>query len=135
MLNEKDLGVIIDSELKFEEHIPTKVQKANAIVGLIRRSFSYLDGPLFKKLFTTFVRPHLEYAQAVWSPHLKKHINLLENVQRRATRLIDGYKDLSYPERLESLGLPTLVYRRARGEMIEMYKHYQLEQNFAEDGV
>ena len=92
-------------------------------MGLIRRSFSYLDGPLFKKLYIAFARPHLEYAQAVWSPHLRKYINTLENVQIRATKLIDGFKDVDYPERLRRLDLPTLAYRRMRGDMIEVYKH------------
>ena len=66
--DEKDLGVTFDPELKFEDHMSGKVRKANAIVGLIRRSFSFLDCKLFKKLYTTFVRPHLEYAQSVWAP-------------------------------------------------------------------
>ena len=61
VFEQKDLGVILDVELKFDEHITVKVKKANAITGLIRRTFSYLDGPLFNKLITTFVRPHLEY--------------------------------------------------------------------------
>ena len=100
-----------------------KVRKANAIVGLIRRSFSFLDCKLFKKLYTTFVRPHLEYAQSVWAPHLKKYINMLENVQIRATKLVDGLGSVNYPEQLRKLQLPTLVYRRARGDMIEVYKH------------
>ena len=78
---------------------------------------------MFKKLYTTFVRPHLEYAQAVWSPHLKKNINILENVQIRATKIVDGLANLDYPERLKKLDLPTLVYRRARGDMIEVFKH------------
>ena len=47
-----------------------KVEKGNPKVGLSRRMFSYLDGPLYKKLFTTFVRPHLEYGQVIWTPHL-----------------------------------------------------------------
>ena len=88
---EKDLGVLIDEELTFEEHIMEKVKKANAIVGLIRRSFSSLNGKRFKKLFTTFVRPHLEYCATVWNPHYKKHIVILENVQVRATKLIDVF--------------------------------------------
>lgn len=158
VFDEKDLGVIIDSELKFEEHMNLKIKKANAISGLIRRSFSYLDPPLFKKLFTTFVRPHLEYCQAVWSPHFKKHINSVESVQRRATRETDGLKNLTYEGRLRLLQLPTLRFRRQRGDMIELYKHhhvydkeslcnafrtrttesrghrYQLERNFAKDG-
>ena len=114
----------IDADLKFEEHISEKVSKANSIVGLIRRSFSFLDCNLFKTLYTTFVRPHLEYAQAVWAPHLIKHINMIENVQVRATKLVDGLGDLEYPDRLKKLDLPTLLYRRKRGDMIEIYKHF-----------
>lgn len=123
VFEEKDLGVHIDSELKFDEHIANKVNKANALVGLIRRSFSYLDGELFKKLFTSFVRPHLEYAQAVWHPHLVKHKRVIENVQKRATKLVDGMKDMSYEERLRELNLPTLEFRRERGDMIEVFNH------------
>ena len=63
VFEEKDLGVKIDVELCFEEHISEKVKKANTIMGLIRRSFSYLSCNLFKKLYLSFVRPHLEYAQ------------------------------------------------------------------------
>ena len=114
----------IDSELRFEEHISEKVRKANTIVGLIRRSFSFLDCQLFKKLYITFVRPHLEYAQAVWAPHLSKHINMIVNVQIRATKLVDGLGGLDYTKRLKKLDLPTLPYRRARGDKIELFKHF-----------
>ena len=71
VFEQKDLGGILDAELKIDEHISVKVKKANAIAGLICRTFSYLDSPLFKKLFTTFVRPYLEYGQVIWTPHLK----------------------------------------------------------------
>ena len=79
---------------------------------------------MFRKLFTAFVRPHLEYAVAVWSPHLKKHVDMIENVQMRATKLVDGFGKLTYQERLERLNLPTLAYRRLRGDVIEIYKHF-----------
>ena len=95
VFEEKDLGVKIDAELCFEEHISEKVKKANTIMGLIRRSFSYLSCNVFKKLYLSFVRPHLEYAQAVWSPHLKKHTNLIEKVQIRATKYVDGFNPIS----------------------------------------
>ena len=124
VFEEKDLGVIIDSELKFEEHIAAKVKKANAMMGLIRRSFTFLDGDLFKKLFTSFVRPHLEYACAIWTPFLKKNITIIENVQRRGTKLIDGFYELTYNERLKKLNLPTLKYRREKNDMVQIYKHF-----------
>ena len=95
-------------------------------MGVIRRSFSYLSCDLFKRLYATFVRPHLEYAQVVWAPHLQKYVNMIENVQIRATKLVDGFKDLEYAERLRRLDLPTLLHRRKRGDMIEMWKHFHV---------
>ena len=109
---EKDLGVIMDSELTFAEHITEKVNKANSLVGIIRRSFSNLDPDTFVKIFVAFVRPHLEYGQVIWSPHLRKYINMIEKVQIRATKLINGFQNLSYEERLEKLNLPMLAYSR-----------------------
>ena len=124
IFEEKDLGVLMDSELTFAEHIISKVNKANTLVGIIRRSFSYLDGETFVKIFTAFVRHHLEYGQAIWSPYLRKYINMIENVQIRATKLVDGLGKLTYQERLAKLKLPTLAFRRLRGDMIETYKHF-----------
>ena len=71
-----------------------------------------------------FVHLHLEYVQTVWSPHLTKHINTIEKVQMCATKLVDGLSDLGYEGRLRKLDLPTLVYRRSRGDMIELWKHF-----------
>ena len=96
---------------------------------LIRRTFSYLDGPLFKKSFTTFIRRHLEYGQVMWTLHLKKYITILENVQRRATKLVEGFHQMSYSKRLKKLNLPSLVYRRAQGDMIEIFKHFHSYDN------
>ena len=117
-------GVYIDSDLTFIEHVTTKVRIANAILGQIRRSFSYLDGATFAILYKSFVRPHLEHLQSVWSPWLKKYINLIEAVQDRGTRLVDGFGALTYEERLRRLKLPTLTFRRLRGDMIKVFKHF-----------
>jgi len=68
------------------------------------------------------VRPHLEYANAVWCPYKKGDIELVEKVQKRATKLIISLKHLTYTERLKQLQLPTLKYRRLRGDMIEVFK-------------
>ena len=111
-------------ELTFEEHMASKIKKANGIMGLIRRTFSFLDAETFRKLYTSFVRPHLEYANTVWSPFLRKHIKMLESVQERATKLVDGMKSMEYEERLQKLDLPTLQHRRERGDMIQVWKHF-----------
>ena len=87
-------------------------------MGLIRRTFTYIDEPTFLMLYKALVRPHLEYANSVWNPY----ITALENVQRRATKLIPGFKDMTYENRLRKLKLPTLAYRRKRGNLIEAFK-------------
>ena len=99
-----------------------KINKANSMMGIIRRTFEYLDDKCFSTVFKSLVRSHIEYENQVWSPYLMKHITALENVPRRATELIPGYKELDYKERLKRLNLPTLSYRRLRGDMIESYK-------------
>ena len=123
LFQEKDLGVIIDSDITFEDHIACKVKKANSIMGLIRRVFTYLDKDMFKKLFTSLVRSHLEFSQVVWSPRTRKLINLIESVQIRATKLAEGLADTDYSQRLMDLNMTTLAFRRKRGDMIETWKH------------
>ena len=122
VMEEKDIGVIIDDQLEFESHISEKINKANKMFGLLCRSFNCLDIKSFTCLYKTMVRTHLDYASSVWSPYKIKHIEMIENVQRRCTRQLPYLKDLSYPERLKKLNLPTLAYRRLRGDMIETYK-------------
>ena len=119
---EKDIGVIFDASLQFEIHMKEKISKASSIFALIRRSYKYLNITTFKLLFKSLVRSHLEYASSVWSPWKIKYIDSIENVQRRATKQIPGFKNLSYEERLRRLKLPSLKFRRIRGDMIETYK-------------
>ena len=119
---EKDLGVIVDDKLKFEEHIQSKISKARQIWGLIRRSITYIDSNTFTCLFKALVRPHLEYANCVWFPATKGQSIDIEKVQRSATKQIPGLSELTYPERLKKLGLPTLKHRRRRGDLIETFK-------------
>jgi hypothetical protein len=106
--SEKDIGVTIDEKISFNKHISEKVNKANSIMGLIRRNMEYMDNNSFKLLYTALVRPHIEYANQVWCPHLAKHKDEIENVQRRATKELPGMSNFSYPERLQKLKLPTL---------------------------
>ena len=69
---EKDLGVQVDSKLKFSSHLVNQVKKTNRLMGLIRRSHNFLDIVSFKYLFISPTRPHLEYCVTVWYPLLKK---------------------------------------------------------------
>ncbi len=119
---EKDLGVIIDSTLSFEQHCDTAITKANRILGIIRRSFKYMDKEVMLTLYKSLVRPHLEYCNTIWNPKLKRVIRAIEAVQRRASKMVPELANLSYEERLKELKLPTLVYRRHRADMLQTYK-------------
>ena len=131
---EKDLGVTIDCRLEFDRHIKNIVAKANRTLGMIRISFTCMDKNMFLDLYKGLVRPLLEYCVQAWSPYKKKYIELIEGVQRRATRLVPElrrwfydkklklWRRMTYEERLVELKLTKLVDRRIRGDMIETYK-------------
>jgi len=89
---------------------------------MIRRTVVSRDKDIILNLYKTLVRPHLEYCVQVWSPYMQKDKDVLEKVQRRATRMIRGYRTLTYEERLERCGLTTLDKRRHRGDLIKTYK-------------
>ena len=72
----KDLGIIVDENLRFLKHIIDKVNKANQIMGISRRTMTYLHKHNFNLLYTSLVRPHLEYGNLVRSPFLKTDITL-----------------------------------------------------------
>ena len=99
------------------------MNKANRIFGLIRRSYQYLDRESMKMLFTALVCPHLEFGNVVGAPHFQKDWLLIEGVQRCATKLVPGLTELDYSERLKSIYLPSMKYRRERGNMTETYMY------------
>jgi hypothetical protein len=119
---EKDLGVIFDRDLSFDRHIAHVVNKANQVIGIIKRTFTFLDKSMFIRLYKTLVRPLLEYGNVIWYPRLKRQSAMIERVQRRATKLIYELRDNTYEERLRILELPSLKARRVRGDLIQTYK-------------
>ena len=120
--NEKDLGVIIDQNLIFRDHITSKVNITNRKVEIIFRTFTYIDQEMFLILYKSIIKPHLEYATPVCSPLYKKDKIIIENVHRRPTKLVSTCKNLPFQERLRKLGLQALEYSRERADMIQTYK-------------
>ena len=119
---EKDLGVLIDCHLSFTEHITAQVNKANRALGALKHTYKYIDKHTFKHLYKSLIRPHVEYASPVWTVRTKYNQDVLERMQRRATKIIPEIKHLSYPDRLKALDLPTLLYRRKRADVLQLYK-------------
>ena len=128
-VKEKDLGVTISTDMKVSEQCGIAASKGNQILGLIRRNITYKEKKLIIPLYKAIVRPHLEYCIQAWRPYCKKDIDMLERIQRRATKMIPELRDLSYEERLKECGLTTLETRRLRGDQIEVFKIFNGYEN------
>lgn len=124
--SEKDLGVHVNYNLSWEIHIEKFISKAKSCISWVSRSIISRDSHVLKSIYKSLVRPHLEYCVQLWTP-LPAHGNWntilqIEDVQRQYTRLIKGIGLLTYKQRLDKLGLTTLLERRARGDLIETFR-------------
>ena len=96
--------------MKVSEQCRIAASKGNQVLGMIRINITYKkETSLIIPMYKAIVRPHLEYCIQAWNPHLRKDVDMLEKIQRRATKLIPGLRDLTYVERLKECGLTTLV--------------------------
>jgi ribonuclease P/MRP protein subunit RPP40 len=118
----RDLRILVTADYKPAEQCLAAAKKARGELFRLRAALSCRRPEVFLPLYTSIVRPHLEYCVQAWAPYYSKDINCLEQVQRLATRMMVGMKGKNYNERLQCLGLFSLQRRRARGDLIETYK-------------
>ena len=114
-----DLGIIITKDLKYQKQTERSCRTANRVLAFIRYKNKELIHPLYKSL----VRPHLEHEVQFLSPYLRRDIDKLEKMQRRATKMIPEIRNHSYHQRIQDLDLIRLVQRRLRGHLIEVFKY------------
>ena len=116
-----DLGITIDTDLRFKLHINNIISKANQRSALIRRCFLSHNAQNLIIAFQTYVRPILEYASTTWSPSYITLINQIESVQRHFTKLIPQCRHLPYADRLATLGIQSLEHRRLISDLTMCY--------------
>jgi hypothetical protein len=118
---ERDIGVLVASNMKPAAQCAKAAKTAMTVLGQITRAFTYRERKVFPALYQRYVRPHLEFSSQAWSPWLKKDIEVLEKVQMRAVKMVNGLTG-TYEEKLQALGMQSLEQRRKEADMVLVYK-------------
>lgn len=118
----EDLGIHVNSNLKFSDHIKQICAKAKQRIGLLFKCFITRDATILTKAYTTYIRPILEYCSTVWNPICVESLVCLESVQKHFTKRIPDLPDLPYHQRCKRLNLETLELRRLKFDLHLAYK-------------
>ena len=119
---ERDLGFMVQDNLKVSDHVQKVLNKCNQLIGMIKRSFTCKDSDLMVRIFKIYLLPHLDFCAPLWNSLTKEESDKIEGIQRKFTRFITGCHGLSYEERLTLLELVPLSNRRQYLDLIQAYR-------------
>jgi hypothetical protein len=131
----RDLGVVVDNKLKFNLHVHTVVQKASSLAMNLLKSTVNRSPPFMVSLFVSHIRPILDYCSCVWNTEYIGNLRMLESVQRRWTKKIEGFSDLTYAHRLERLDLFSVFGRLVRSDLIKYWKSLRSDEDVGLAGL
>jgi hypothetical protein len=119
---EKDVGITVHKSLKPARHCQRVAATAMGVLRQMARNFHFRDRNIFLRLYTQYVRPHVEFATPAWSPWLLSDVQTIEKVQEKAVGMISGLKGESYEDKCKELKIETLRERRKINDMAQAYK-------------
>ena len=119
---ERDIGVIISSNLKPAAQCSEAARRASAVLTQISKAFLYQDRKVFLQLYKQFVLCHLEFGVTAWSPWAFGDVDLMERVQKREVNLISGLTGKTYEDKLQEIGLSSRTERRLKYDLVQTYK-------------
>ena len=132
---QRDLGIIITKDLRWRKQTEKSCKTANRVLGFITRNFRYKNKELILPLYKSLVHPHLEHAVQFWSPHLRRDIDKMGRIQKRATKLVPEIRIHSYHQRIHDLDLISIVHRILREQLIEVFKYLNRLTTASERGL
>jgi len=129
---ERHLGIQLKVYLKVSHQCKTAANRANFQLIVLKSKLVSRDAELWKKLYITYIRPHLEYAVVAWNPCLFQDISILEKLQERATKVSPCLQSKDYKTRCNVLGLTTLNQRIVKSVFIFSITGYPISGTFSE---
>jgi len=119
---QKDLGIVMTSDLSWTCQTASVSSSCFQLIGMLKRFFISFSEEQFQSIYKALIRPKIDYLASICSPSNEKEQDILEKIQRKATKLVRGFKNLDYNERYRLLRITSLKTRRTRGDLIEIYK-------------